>query len=274
MTDINQTNNKETQVSEFENLLQVYTEHTLKNDSSLPPQTRVVKEQLDRVENILAAKDTELDSRVSFVEKGFEQLNSNITSKVDSSFDTIIASINTEVTRAKNKEKELSDRISTEKERLDDFFKAAEVGEIAIDTLVEIQKWIEDDETDTANLLVRVGSTEDNLSQEISNREQAINDLTIELSNTINTLDKSLTNTINTESDERKVAINTLQENLTALETTHTNDISTVSTAMQQLDTDLKAADTEINTRLTSVSDRVELLEREVVLISCGNSKF
>ena len=274
MTDINQTNNKETQVSEFENLLQVYTEHTLKNDSSLPPQTRVVKEQLDRVENILAAKDTELDSRVSFVEKGFEQLNSNITSKVDSNFDTIIASINTEVTRAKNKEKELSDRVSTEKERLDDFFKAAEVGEIAIDTLVEIQKWIEDDETDTANLLVRVGSTEDNLSQEISNREQAINDLTIELSNTINTLDKSLTNTINTESDERKVAINTLQENLTVLETTHTNDISTVSTAMQQLDTDLKAADTEINTRLTSVSDRVELLEREVVLISCGNSKF
>jgi hypothetical protein len=140
MADIDQTNNKEMQVSEFENLLQVYTEHTLKNDSSLPPQTRVVKEHLDRIENILAAKDTELDSRVSFVEKGFEQLNSNIASKVDSNFNTIINSINTEVNRAKGKEKELSDRISTEKERLDDFFKAAEVGDIAIDTLVEIQK--------------------------------------------------------------------------------------------------------------------------------------
>jgi hypothetical protein len=138
--DINKTNNNEKQVTEFENLLQVYTENTLKDNSSLPPQTRVVKEQLDRIENILVAKDTELDSRVSFVEKGFEQLNSNITSKVGNSFDSIITSIDTEVNRAKSKEKELSDRISTEKDRLDDFFKAAEVGDIAIDTLVEIQK--------------------------------------------------------------------------------------------------------------------------------------
>lgn len=172
--DINKTNNNEKQVTEFENLLQVYTENTLKDNSSLPPQTRVVKEQLDRIENILVAKDTELDSRVSFVEKGFEQLNSNITSKVGNSFDSIITSIDTEVNRAKSKEKELSDRISTEKDRLDDFFKAAEVGDIAIDTLVEIQKWINNDETDTANLLIRVGGVEDNLDAEIASREAAI----------------------------------------------------------------------------------------------------
>ena len=230
MADINQTNNKEMQVSEFENLLQVYTEHTLKNDSSLPPQTRVVKEHLDRIENILAAKDTELDSRVSFVEKGFEQLNSNITSKVDSNFNAVINSINTEVNRAKGKEKELSDRISTEKERLDDFFKAAEVGDIAIDTLVEIQKWINNDETDTANLLIRVGGIEDDLDAEIASREAAIESEQqrakteeLRLADSIDKTNKTfraecdiLYNSLDAETNNRLTAYNELQSKINA----------------------------------------------------------
>lgn len=230
MADINQTNNKEMQVSEFENLLQVYTEHTLKNDSSLPPQTRVVKEHLDRIENILAAKDTELDSRVSFVEKGFEQLNSNITSKVDSNFDSIITSIDTEVNRAKKSEKELSDRISTEKERLDDFFKAAEVGDIAIDTLVEIQKWINNDETDTANLLIRVGGIEDDLDTEKASREAAIEaeqqrakTEELRLADSIDKTNKAfrtecdiLYNSLDAETNNRLTACNELQSKINA----------------------------------------------------------
>lgn len=230
MADINQTNNKEMQVSEFENLLQVYTEHTLKNDSSLPPQTRVVKEHLDRIENILAAKDTELDSRVSFVEKGFEQLNSNITSKVDSNFDSIITSIDTEVNRAKKSEKELSERISTEKERLDDFFKAAEVGDIAIDTLVEIQKWINNDETDTANLLIRVGGIEDDLDTEKASREAAIEaeqqrakTEELRLADSIDKTNKAfrtecdiLYNSLDAETNNRLTACNELQSKINA----------------------------------------------------------
>jgi hypothetical protein len=138
--DINKTNNNEKQVTEFENLLQVYTENTLKDNSSLPPQTRIVKGELDRIENVLSAKDTELDFRVSDVEAKFEQLNSTVTSKVDTNFDTVVKSIEFEVNRAKAEEKELYSQITAEKERLNDFFVAAEVGDIAIDTLVEIQK--------------------------------------------------------------------------------------------------------------------------------------
>jgi hypothetical protein len=162
MADINQTNNKEKQVSEFENLLQVYTEkslYTVKVDadgniiyddkgnpilepklSELPPQTRTVAESLVGVQKRLEAKDTQLDERVSTVETKFEQLSSNVTSKVNSNSDLIVTAINDEYTRATTVEKKLSDRITAEENRLDDFFKAAEVGEIAIDTLVEIQK--------------------------------------------------------------------------------------------------------------------------------------
>jgi hypothetical protein len=142
MTDINQTNNKENQTSnsEFENLLQVYTECALNPDSSLPPQTRVVAESLTGIQKLLEAKDVQLDERMSFVEDKFSKLDTELISKVNNNLDTIITSIDTEVNRAKDKEKELLDRIRVEKDRLDDFFKAAEIGDIAIDTLVEVQK--------------------------------------------------------------------------------------------------------------------------------------
>jgi predicted nucleic acid-binding Zn-ribbon protein len=140
MTDINQTNNKEMQVSEFENLLQVYTEHTLKNDSSLPPQTRVVKETVDGIYGRLNASETSILEKFEIIESNFNQLKSTMASKVTNNLDTIVESIETEVRRAKGEEQELFERIKKEKDRLDDFFLAAEVGDIAIDTLVEIQK--------------------------------------------------------------------------------------------------------------------------------------
>jgi hypothetical protein len=141
MTDINQTNNKERQISnsEFENLLQVYTEHTLKADSSLPPQTRVVAESLTGVQKVLEAKDIQLDERVSFVENKFSELNTNLTNKVDNNLNAIITSIDTEVNRAKIEEKLLSNRILDEKNRLDLFFENADRSEAAIDNLKEIQ---------------------------------------------------------------------------------------------------------------------------------------
>ena len=174
MADINQTNNKEKQVSEFENLLQVYTEHTLKEDSSLPPQTRVVKETLDSIKGILDAKDTELDERVSIVESKFDELDTNLTTKVNSNLDMIVTSISTEADRAKLSEKDLSDRILREKERLDAFLEGEDITDTAIDTLKEIQRWINDDETDTANLLIRVSHIENDIAAEVAARETAI----------------------------------------------------------------------------------------------------
>ena len=174
MADINQTNNKEKQVSEFENLLQVYTEHTLKEDSSLPPQTRVVKETLDSIKGILDAKDTELDERVSIVESKFDELDTTLTTKVNNNLDMIAASISTEADRAKLSEKDLSDRIFREKERLDAFLEGEDIADTTIDTLKEIQRWINDDETDTVNLLVRVSNIENDIAAEVAARETAI----------------------------------------------------------------------------------------------------
>ena len=174
MADINQTNSKEKQVSEFENLLQVYTEHTLKEDSSLPPQTRVVKETLDSIKGILDAKDIELDERVSIVESKFDDLDTELTTKVNSNLDMITTSISTEADRAKLSEKELSDRIFHEKERIDAFLEGEDITDTAIDTLKEIQRWINDDETGTANLLIKVSHIENDIAAEVAARETAI----------------------------------------------------------------------------------------------------
>lgn len=228
--DTTKTNNNEKQVTEFENLLQVYTENTLKDNSSLPPQTRIVKGELDRIENVLSAKDTELDFRVSDVEAKFEQLNSTVTSKVDTNFDTVVKSIEFEVNRAKAEEKELYSQITAEKERLNDFFVAAEVGDIAIDTLVEIQKWINNDETDTANLLIRVGGIEDNLDTEIASREAAIETEQqrakteeLRLADSIDKTNKTfraecdiLYNSLDAEANSRLTAYNELQSKINA----------------------------------------------------------
>jgi hypothetical protein len=161
MADIN-NNEKNMQATEFKELLKVYTDHSLytyevdadgnivydadgnpviiPSQSELPPQTRVVAESLTGIQKLLEAKDVQLDERMYFVEDKFSKLNTELTNKVNNNLDAIITSIDTEENRAKKSEKELSDRISTEKDRLDEFFKAAEVGDIAIDTLVEIQK--------------------------------------------------------------------------------------------------------------------------------------
>ena len=194
--DTNQTNNKEKQIAEFENLLKVYTDHSLYTYeldgngnivyddngnpilkpklSDLPPQTRIVAESITQVQNLLGAKDQQLDERMSIVENKFDDLKADVVVKVTNNLESMARSIGDETDRAMNKEQELLDKITVEKNRIDDFFKAAEVGDIAIDTLVEIQKWIETDETDTANLLKRVGHIENDLNAEENARAAAI----------------------------------------------------------------------------------------------------
>ena len=123
---------------------------------------------------LLDAKDIQLDERMSIVEDKFSKLDADMTVKVTNNLEILARSIGDEADRARNKEQELLDKITIEKDRIDDFFKAAEVGDIAIDTLIEIQKWIEADETDTANLLKRVSHIESDLDAEENARKVAI----------------------------------------------------------------------------------------------------
>ena len=216
MADTNQTNNKGLLESEFKNILKLYTETILKEDSTLPPQNKAVYEAIKNLQDILDQQGKTLASEISKNNEALSAAKTLLLNRTDNNFSDLNTAITSEVKRAKEVEANISDRIDTEKERLDVFLKGEDIEGTAIDTLKEIQRWINDDEVGTAELVIRVGNTETNLEDEIANRKQAI----------------------------------------------------------EEVDTNYKTADTEINTKLTGVADRVELLEREIVLISCGNSKF
>ena len=216
MADTNQTNNKGLLESEFKNILKLYTETILKEDSTLPPQNKAVYEAIKNLQDILDQQGKTLASEISKNNEALSAAKTLLLNRTDNNFSDLNTAITSEVKRAREVEANISDRIDTEKERLDVFLKGEDIEGTAIDTLKEIQRWINDDEVGTAELVVRVGNTETNLEYEIANRKQAI----------------------------------------------------------EEVDTNYKTADTEINTKLTGVADRVELLEREIVLISCGNSKF
>ena len=216
MADTNQTNNKGLLESEFKNILKLYTETILKEDSTLPPQNKAVYEAIKNLQDILDQQGKTLASEISKNNEALSAAKTLLLSRIDNNYSNLDTAITSEVKRAREVEANISDRIDTEKERLDVFLKGEDIEGTAIDTLKEIQRWINDDEVGTAELVIRVGNTETNLEDEITNRKQAI----------------------------------------------------------EEVDTNYKTADTEINTKLTGVADRVELLEREIVLISCGNSKF
>lgn len=216
MADTNQTNNKGLLESEFKNILKLYTETILKEDSTLPPQNKAVYEAIKDLQDILDQQGKTLASEISKNNEALSAAKTLLLNRTDNNFSDLNTAITSEVKRAKEVEANISDRIDTEKERLDVFLNGEDIEGTAIDTLKEIQRWINDDEVGTAELVIRVGNTETNLGDEIANRKQAI----------------------------------------------------------EEIDTNYKSADTEINNKLTGVADRVELLEREIVLISCGNSKF
>lgn len=216
MADTNQTNNKGLLESEFKNILKLYTETILKEDSILPPQNKAVYEAIKNLQDILEQQGKLLASEISKNNEALSAAKTLLLNRTDNNFSDLNTAITSEVKRAKEVEANISDRIDTEKERLDVFLNGEDIEGTAIDTLKEIQRWINDDEVGTAELVIRVGNTETNLGDEIANRKQAI----------------------------------------------------------EEIDTNYKSADTEINNKLTGVTDRVELLEREIVLISCGNSKF
>jgi hypothetical protein len=64
-----------------------------------------------------------------------------------------------------------------------------------------------------------------------------------------------------------------LDRELSNINNTHTEDMSTITTTVQQLDADFKDTTEKINNNIDLVSDRVSVLEREIVVISCGRSK-
>lgn len=278
MADTNQINNKGLLESEFKNVLKLYTETILKEDSTLPPQNKAVYEAIKEVEDKVNLLEQLLTQRIDQGETNLISLRDILSNRFDTFNSNLDKAINLEVDRAKQTEANLSDRIDTEKERLDVFLNGEDIEGTAIDTLKEIQRWINDDEVGTAELIIRVGNTETKLEDEIADREQAIIDLSNNMTDSLNSevevrqqeVQKLQTN-LETETSNREKALGSLQETfeeaLSTESTTRAQEISNLSSAYQK-------ADTELDTKLMGVSDRVELLEREVVLISCGNSKF
>lgn len=216
MADTNQTNNKGILESEFSDILKLYTDHILKADSAFPPQNKVVHAAVASLQDSLDKKTAALNDRVTNDEQRLNLVEAALGSQLDTNITAITDAVVSEVARAKRSENDLSERIKAEKERLDVFLHGEDIEGTAIDTLKEIQRWMSDDETDTANLLIRVGGIEDDLVTEAENRAKDIEDVT----------------------------------------------------------TNYKNADNELTNTINGVDERVQFLEREVVLISCGNSKF
>jgi chromosome segregation ATPase len=128
---------------------------------------------------------------------------------------------------------------------LDTFLKGEDVEGTALDTLKEIQRWIKDDETGTTDLIRRVNGINATLQKEIENHRKDISSLTEQSTKA----DAEIIDRLDTEINNREIALDDVRNTF-------------------------KEADDEITENINKVSDRVELLEREVVLISCGNSKF
>ena len=150
MSDTNQVTNTEL-VQEVRNKLQLYTDNTLKSDSALPPQNKVVYEAITELKAKLETLSSTLDRKTTLVEnpdevsadniyKYIHDLKDHVNQIEATNFTFLNNSIEEEVNRAKKTELNLSDRIDAEKERLDTFLNGEAIEGTAIDTLKEIQK--------------------------------------------------------------------------------------------------------------------------------------
>jgi chromosome segregation ATPase len=97
----------------------------------------------------------------------------------------------------------------------------------------------------TTDLIRRVNGINATLQKEIENHRKDISSLTEQS----NKADAEIIDRLDTEINNREIALDDVRNTF-------------------------KEADGEITENINKVSDRVEFLEREVVLISCGNSKL
>jgi hypothetical protein len=141
MADTNQTNTtKGILESEFVDILKLYTETILKEDSTLPPQNKAVYEAIKNLQDTLDRHGKTLTLKTNRMTAELQTAQELFSNKLTATSDKLINTIKVEADRAKTTEFDLYDRIEAEKERLDAFLKGEDVEGTAIDTLKEIQR--------------------------------------------------------------------------------------------------------------------------------------
>lgn len=165
--------------------LHLYTDHELKSDSFLPPATMVVHEAISKLQNDLKDLNDSVNEKLTKVTNNDENPNKNniyvyvdntkaeIEKNYDSKIETLEKAIQLNTDNAEDYKHDLSEQIKTERERLDTFLSASDIGNEAIDTLKEIQDWINADETGTDVLIKRINTLEDSVEQELADRSAA-----------------------------------------------------------------------------------------------------
>jgi hypothetical protein len=141
MADTNQTNTtKGILESEFVDILKLYTETILKEDSTLPPQNKAVYEAIKNLQDTLDRHGKTLTLKTNRMTAELQTAQELFSNKLTATSDKLINTIKIEADRAKTTEFDLYDRIEAEKERLDTFLKGEDVEGTALDTLKEIQR--------------------------------------------------------------------------------------------------------------------------------------
>lgn len=159
--------------ADFVSSLEIHSDNSLSADSSLPPKSSVVYEEINKLQQNIDTQKENLEKKITDeISKTFDQNNiyEGFDTKINNKFDSLYISLTDEVNRAKRLEQELDSRIDDEKERLDTFLAGADIKEAAIDTLKEVQDWIAADTTGTAELINNVSKIDERvkvLEQEI-----------------------------------------------------------------------------------------------------------
>lgn len=151
MAETNQTNvNKGLLESEFREVLKLYTETILKADSTLPPQNKAVYEAINTLQERLTQHKSDTSNELLAINDALNIAKTLLTNEIATKFELLTKDSSV-----------LDNKIKIEKERLDAFLDGEDIEGTAIDTLKEIQRWIRDDETGTADLINQVGKIED-----------------------------------------------------------------------------------------------------------------
>ena len=111
-------------------------------DERLDTKIEAETDRATSAENTLTAN---LDAEIIRAKDAEKVLTDNLsaeTTRAEQAENTLTTNLNSEISRAKKAESDLTTAISTEKGRIDTFLASADVSETAIDTLKEIQDYI------------------------------------------------------------------------------------------------------------------------------------
>lgn len=118
------------------------------SQSSSDNDTEIINDLNDEISRATSAENTltaNLDAEIIRAKDAEKVLTDNLsaeTTRAEQAENTLTTNLNSEISRAKKAESDLTTAISTEKGRIDTFLASADVSERAIDTLKEIQDYI------------------------------------------------------------------------------------------------------------------------------------